>query len=117
MEIRRHDEARPTGPFHQEGSSDAFGWVDAALATCDWRRTAASSPRLRPKSLMESWIVTLFTLLGICDDPALQLQCAKTTARQDPGTARTAAQWQEFAMASFGSPISPLIFMNTQLPI
>ncbi len=79
-EIKRYDEAlasydraRSIKPDHP----DAFGWVDAALATCDWERTARLAGDVAVEIAAGKPIVTPFTLLGICDDPALQLQCAK----------------------------------------
>jgi protein O-GlcNAc transferase len=79
-EIKRYDEAlasydraRSIRPDHP----DAFGWVDAALATCDWRRTAGLVGDVAVELAAGRPVVTPFTLLGICDDPALQLQCAK----------------------------------------
>jgi protein O-GlcNAc transferase len=79
-EIKRYDEAlasydraRSIKPDHP----DAFGWVDAALATCDWGRTAGLGGDVAVEIAAGRPVVTPFTLLGICDDPALQLQCAK----------------------------------------
>ena len=81
-EIKRYDEAldsydraRSLKPDHP----DAFGWVDAALATCDWGRTAGLAGVVAGELTAGRPIIAPFTLLGFCDDPALQLQCAKTT--------------------------------------
>jgi predicted O-linked N-acetylglucosamine transferase (SPINDLY family) len=79
-EIKRYDEAlasydraRSIMPDHP----DAFGWVDAALATCDWGRTAGLVGDVAVEIGAGRPVVTPFALLGICDDPALQLQCAR----------------------------------------
>jgi predicted O-linked N-acetylglucosamine transferase (SPINDLY family) len=79
-EIKRYDEAldnydraRALKPDHP----DAFGWVDAALATCDWGRTAGLAGVVAGELGAGRPIIAPFTLLGICEDPALQLQCAK----------------------------------------
>jgi protein O-GlcNAc transferase len=80
-EIKRYDEAladydraRAIEPDHP----DAFGWVDAALGTCDWGRTAGLAGDAAVGLAAGRPVVTPFTLLGICGDPALQLQCAKS---------------------------------------
>ncbi len=79
-EIKRYDEAlasydraRSIKPDHP----DAFGWADAALATCDWEATAGLGDAVATELAAGKPAVTPFTLLGICGDPALQLQCAK----------------------------------------
>jgi protein O-GlcNAc transferase len=79
-EVKRYDEAlanydraRAIRPDHP----DAFGWVDAALATCDWGRTAGLAGDVAVELAAGRPVVTPFGLLGICGDPALQLQCAK----------------------------------------
>jgi protein O-GlcNAc transferase len=56
---------------------DAFGWVDAALATCDWTRTAGVVAEAAAEIAEGKPVIAPFSLLGICDDPALLLQCAK----------------------------------------
>jgi protein O-GlcNAc transferase len=79
-EIKRYDEALANydrARFIKPDHPDAFGWVDAALGTCDWWRTAGLAGDLAAELAAGRPIVTPFTLLGVCDDPALQLQCAK----------------------------------------
>jgi predicted O-linked N-acetylglucosamine transferase (SPINDLY family) len=68
-----YDKARAIKPDH----ADAFGWVDAALHTCDWRRMEGLVDALTAEIRQEKPTVTPFTLLGINDEPALHLQCAR----------------------------------------
>jgi protein O-GlcNAc transferase len=79
-EIRRYDEALASydrALSITRDHPDAFGWVDAALATCDWTRTAGLIAEVAPAISDGKPIVTPFTLLGFCADPALLLRCAK----------------------------------------
>jgi predicted O-linked N-acetylglucosamine transferase (SPINDLY family) len=79
-EIKRYDEALASydrAVSIKRDHPDAFGWVDAALAICDWTRTAGLVAEVAAEITAGKPIVTPFTLLGICDDPALELQCAK----------------------------------------
>jgi protein O-GlcNAc transferase len=98
-EIKRYDEAlasydraRSIMPDHP----DAFGWVDAALATCDWGRMAGLVGDVAAEIAAGRPVVTPFALLGICGDPALQLQCAKSyldeTIPHRPEPVRTEAR-------------------------
>jgi protein O-GlcNAc transferase len=68
-----YDRARSLQPDHP----DAFGWIDAALHTCDWRRTEGVTEAVAAELARGRSCVTPFTLLGLSDDPALQLQCAR----------------------------------------
>jgi protein O-GlcNAc transferase len=68
-----YDKARSIKPDH----ADAFGWVDAALHTCDWGRLEGLVGALTAEIRQGRPTVTPFTLLGISDDPALHLQCAR----------------------------------------
>ncbi|HEY6255969.1 MAG TPA: tetratricopeptide repeat protein [Xanthobacteraceae bacterium] len=68
-----YDKASSIAPDH----SDAFGWVDAALHICDWRRTEDLTVALGEAIRQGKPTVTPFTLLSISDDPALHLQCAR----------------------------------------
>jgi protein O-GlcNAc transferase len=68
-----YDKARSLQPDHP----DAFGWIDAALHTCDWRRTEGVIEAVAAELARGRSCVTPFTLLGLSDDPALQLQCAR----------------------------------------
>jgi protein O-GlcNAc transferase len=79
-EIKRYDESLASydrAIAIESDHPDAFGWADAALATCDWRRTAGLVAEVAVEIAAGKPAVTPFTLLWICDDPALQLQCAK----------------------------------------
>ena len=79
-EIKRYDEALADydrARSIKKDHPDAFGWADAALATCDWGRTAGLAGAVAGELAAGRPVVTPFTLLGICGDPALQLQCAK----------------------------------------
>jgi predicted O-linked N-acetylglucosamine transferase (SPINDLY family) len=56
----------------------AFGaMADAALACCDWRRTAVIAEELKSRIERGTSIVSPFTLLGYSGDPPLQLECAR----------------------------------------
>jgi protein O-GlcNAc transferase len=56
---------------------DAFGIVESALAICDWKHSGELFGEVRAGLMAGRAIVTPFTLVGYCDDPALHLQCAK----------------------------------------
>jgi predicted O-linked N-acetylglucosamine transferase (SPINDLY family) len=68
-----YEEAIALAPDHP----DALGWIDAALHTCDWRRTQGVMGAVAAELGRGRSCVTPFTLLGLTDDPALQLQCAR----------------------------------------
>jgi protein O-GlcNAc transferase len=68
-----YDQANALKPDH----ADALGWIDAALHTCDWRRMQGVMEAVAAELACGRSIVTPFPLLGLSDDPALQLQCAK----------------------------------------
>jgi len=79
-EMQRHDRALDCydrARALKADHPDAFGWVDAALHICDWRRTEGLIDALAGAIMQDKPTVTPFTLLGISDDPALHLQCAK----------------------------------------
>jgi protein O-GlcNAc transferase len=79
--LKRHDEALASferalalDPAH----ADAFnGMMACAVAVCDWVRTERLSPEVAARAGQGKW-VDAFTFLGYCDDPSLQLACAKT---------------------------------------
>jgi protein O-GlcNAc transferase len=56
---------------------DAFGIVESALAICDWKHSGELLGEVRAGLMAGKSIVTPFTLVGYCDDPALHLQCSK----------------------------------------
>jgi protein O-GlcNAc transferase len=60
----------------------AFGGIaDAALASCDWTRTAAVAGELGTRIAQPRLAVHPFTLLGYTRDPSLQCECARQFAR------------------------------------
>ncbi len=73
-----YDRARALAPEHP----DAFGWVDAALHACDWRRSEGMMGPLAEAIRQGKPTVTPFTLLGVCDDPPLHLQCARNYLKE-----------------------------------
>ena len=56
---------------------DALGIVESALAICDWKHSGELAGEVRAGLMAGRSVVTPFTLVGYCDDPALHLQCAK----------------------------------------
>jgi protein O-GlcNAc transferase len=71
--LAAYDQALSMRPDHP----DAFGWVDAALHSCNWQRTAGVIDALTVEIRQGKPTVTPFTLLSVSDDPALHLQCAR----------------------------------------
>ncbi len=61
-------------PEHRYLFSDLAG---AALALCDWKRTAAITTELESRVHQPKSIVEPLTVLGLSGDPALQLECAR----------------------------------------
>jgi protein O-GlcNAc transferase len=53
------------------------GAAQAALALCDWERTAALAPRLKDAVETGSTVIQPFVLLGYGEDMALQRRCAE----------------------------------------
>lgn len=53
------------------------GAAGAALAVCEWSRTAEYAGKLRTQVLETKSTIGPFALLGYSDDPALLLQCAR----------------------------------------
>ncbi len=53
------------------------GTAYAALAVCDWARTAIIAGELAARIAQRNSIIPPFTLLGYDADPALQLECAR----------------------------------------
>lgn len=83
--LKRHEDAMVD--FEKALSLEAdnifafIGLASSALAACDWKRTTVLSRRI------EAWVAKgnmfePFILLGYCDDPCLQLACAKIYARR-----------------------------------
>jgi predicted O-linked N-acetylglucosamine transferase (SPINDLY family) len=54
------------------------GAADAALAVCDWARTARLADELKVQIAQHRSIISPFTLLGYGGDPSLQLECARS---------------------------------------
>jgi predicted O-linked N-acetylglucosamine transferase (SPINDLY family) len=50
----------------------------SALTACDWARTVKLSPEVVARATTGKTVIHPFTFIGYCDDPALQLACAKT---------------------------------------
>jgi len=76
--MRRHGDAlvayegaRAIAPDHP----DADGLISAALAVCDWARTAPLTADLYAR-IEAGWPFTPFALLGLCDDPGAESQIA-----------------------------------------
>jgi protein O-GlcNAc transferase len=93
LQLKRHaealasyDEAVRIDPDHPH----AIGALaNCALAICDWARTTRLGDELKARVAGGRSIINPFTLLGYCDDAALQLKCARTfihhkTPRQPP---------------------------------
>ena len=57
------------------------GMVHCALAVCDWAKTAAFAAELKTHIRAGKSIINPWMFLGLCDDPALQLECASSYAR------------------------------------
>ena len=79
-EIKRYDEAIASyerALAIRRDHPDAFGWADAALAICDWPRTEGLVRAVEAELARGTPVVTPFSLLGFCDDAALQLKCAQ----------------------------------------
>jgi protein O-GlcNAc transferase len=53
------------------------GMADAALAICDWRRTAMVGRELEPRIRERGSVINPFGLLGYGSDSSLQLECAR----------------------------------------
>ena len=58
------------------------GLAGAALAVCDWRRTAELGRRLADHVREARSPIAPFALLGHCDDPSLLLRCAENFVAQ-----------------------------------
>jgi predicted O-linked N-acetylglucosamine transferase (SPINDLY family) len=68
-----YGKARALAPDHP----DALGFIDAALHTCDFARSEGVVDAVAAELKRGRSPVTPFTMLGLCDDPALHLQCAR----------------------------------------
>jgi len=68
----------------QPGHRYAFaGMAYAALAICDWARTAIIAGELEARVAQRNSIIPPFTLLGYGSDPSVQLECAKWTIESE----------------------------------
>ncbi len=81
-DLRRHEEALASfeqalalEPEHVDAS---VGVAEVVLSMCDWARTGPLAGELAARVAANKPTVAPFTLLAYCDDPALQLACAKT---------------------------------------
>jgi protein O-GlcNAc transferase len=68
-----YEAALALAPNHPE----AYGAAEAALAICDWARVASTAAGLAGAIAEGKAGVTPFALLGLGDDPSLQLRCAR----------------------------------------
>ena len=86
-----YDWALAFAPDHPE----AFGAAEAALAICDWGRVEKITAAVPSAIAAGRASVTPFVLLGLCDDPSLQLECARAYVKEllpvRPEPLRTAA--------------------------
>jgi predicted O-linked N-acetylglucosamine transferase (SPINDLY family) len=89
--LSAYDEAQALAPDHPE----AFGAAEAALAICDWGRIEKIAATVQSAIAAGRASVTPFVLLGLCDDPSLQLECARAYVKEllpvRPKPLRTAA--------------------------
>ena len=75
--LASYDKALAEAPDH----SYAFGGLaSCAIRLCDWKRSQEIFRELSAHVAERRSIVDPFTLLGYCDDPWLQLACARTFA-------------------------------------
>ncbi len=72
--LESYEAALAATPDHPHALNGA---ARTALALCDWQRSAALAPRLRDAVTTGRAVIQPFTLLGYCDDAALQLRCAE----------------------------------------
>jgi predicted O-linked N-acetylglucosamine transferase (SPINDLY family) len=72
------EKAVAANPAHPHAPSSL---AQAALALCDWTRTASLSDLLKTHVLTGQSVVQPFTLLGYWDDPELQRRCAANYLR------------------------------------
>jgi predicted O-linked N-acetylglucosamine transferase (SPINDLY family) len=68
--------------IHADSVDALSGSANSALAICDWARTGTITEQLRTEIIAGKPSVTPFTLLGYCDDSALQFRCATRHARE-----------------------------------
>jgi tetratricopeptide (TPR) repeat protein len=91
VELRRvrqaavsYDKALALNPDHKYALS---GLAYCATRLCDWPQSGRLAPQLRAHVAEQRSIIAPFALLGYTDEPALQLQCAKTFVRDRIGQA------------------------------
>src|SRR5205823_11523291 len=89
--LATYDRARAIKPDHPA----AYGYLDAAAAICDWRRTASVASELANRA--EAGINPL-GLLALVDDPAFHLRCA-TRCIEERIPAQSRSSWNR---APFG---------------
>jgi predicted O-linked N-acetylglucosamine transferase (SPINDLY family) len=59
------------------------GMAYAALAICDWARTAIIAGEFQNRIMQRSSVIPPFTLLSYGSDPSLQLECAKNSIESE----------------------------------
>src|SRR6202521_226253 len=86
VKLKRHDEAMASYERALVADPDrapAFnGLTDAARTACDWARTAKLYPEA-VRRVTAGKLVQPFAFLGYCDDPSLQLRCARNFAAHE----------------------------------
>jgi len=73
--IASYDRALAVKPDHADAFSQmahCVNWI------CDWRRKSAIAGEVIARVAEGRALISPFTFLGYCDDPALQLQCARS---------------------------------------
>ena len=73
--LESYDHALAIKPDHIYALS---GSAASAMRICAWSRTVRLGEKITSQVIRSASVVTPFTFLGYGDDPALQLQCAKT---------------------------------------
>jgi protein O-GlcNAc transferase len=77
--LESYETALAASPDHPHALN---GVARAALALCDWQRTAALAPRLVQAVEAGRAVIQPFTMLGYSDDAALQRRCAESYIRR-----------------------------------
>jgi protein O-GlcNAc transferase len=76
--LTNYQQALALEPHHAHAFN---GMAHCAIAVCDWASTAAFDAELKTHVLARRSVINPWMFLGLCDDPALQLECASNYAR------------------------------------